>query len=141
MKRRLSFISVIGLVGMALLSQAGIAMSEESAAVGTSLPESIGNAAPVPLKKDAADQAPTLPPGAGLSSQTIQEVPSISGRYTIGGTTVMPYLGAGFGGGFTSDVDRSINNGRSIPADPGLRGLLGQNLAPNEFRMGIRIPF
>ncbi|MGA6827307.1 hypothetical protein ACO9S2_06780 [Nitrospira sp. NS4] len=141
MKRRLSFISVIGLVGMALLSQAGIAMSEEPPAVGTPMPEHIGKAAPVPLKKDAADQAPTLPPGAGLSSQTIQEVPSISGRYRIGGTTVMPYLGAGFGGGFTSDVDRSINNGRSIPADPGLRSVLGQNLAPNEFRMGIRIPF
>lgn len=141
MKPRVSFISVICLMGIALLSQAGVARSEGFLAVATSTPENIGKVAPIPLKKDAVDQAPTLPPGSGMSSQTVREVPSISGRYTIGGTTVMPYLGAGFSGGYTSDIDRSINNGVSTQADAGLRSLLGQNLAPNEFRMGIRIPF
>ena len=141
MKHRVSIISALCLMGIALLFQVGVAKSEDSLATGTSTPEHIDKVVPVPLKNDAVSQAPQLPPGPALSSQAVREVPTISGRYTIGGTTVMPYLGAGFSGGYTSDVDRSVSNGLSTPADSGPRSLFGQSLTPNEFRMGIRIPF
>jgi hypothetical protein len=52
-----------------------------------------------------------------------------------------PYIGAGFGNGYGSDLERSLNGGPSIQTDPGLRSLFGQGLAPNEFQMGIRLPF
>jgi hypothetical protein len=53
----------------------------------------------------------------------------------------MPYIGAGFGSGYTSDLDRSLSGGPSILTDSGLRSLFGQSLAPSEFQMGIRVPF
>jgi len=141
MKHRVSLTAVICLTGIALLSEAGLARSEGSLATDTSTPGEIGKVASVPPKSDAVSQTPALPPGSAMSLQTVRDVPSISGHYSIGRTTVMPYLGVGFGGGYTSDVDRSMSNGMSPSSDPGLRNLLGQSLTPNEFRMGIRIPF
>lgn len=53
----------------------------------------------------------------------------------------MPYLGAGFGGGYTSELNRSLTGPPPVQSDIGLRSPLGQGLSPNEFQMGIRIPF
>jgi hypothetical protein len=75
------------------------------------------------------------------ASKTFRDIPSISGNYTVKGTTIMPYIGAGFGHGYTSDVDRSLNSSPSTQTDPGLRSMLGQGLTPSEFQMGLRIPF
>lgn len=72
------------------------------------------------------------------------DVPSIHGNYAVGGRTLMPYIGAGFAGGYGSDRDRALSpTGQTLP-DSGVRGQwsqFGQGFGPNEFQMGIRIPF
>ena len=75
------------------------------------------------------------------SSSMFRDIPSISGRYSVGGRTIMPYLGAGFGGGYTSELNRSLTGPPPVQSDVGLRSPLGQGLSPNEFQMGLRIPF
>mgnify|MGYP001001615168 CR=1 FL=1 len=84
-------------------------------------------------------QAPGAP--SPSSSAIFRDIPSISGRYSVGGHTVMPYLGAGFGGGYTSDLNRSLTGPPPVQSDAGLRSQFGQGFSPNEFQMGLRIPF
>lgn len=93
---------------------------------------------------DASDmpgQAPAALPQSPSSSAIFQDIPSISGRYSVGGHTVMPYLGAGFGGGYTSELNRSLTGPPPAQPDAGLRSQFGQGFSPNEFQMGLRIPF
>jgi len=85
--------------------------------------------------------APTSLPLSSPSSSIVRDIPSISGRYSVGGRTIMPYLGAGFGGGYTSELNRSLTGPPPVQSDVGLRSPLGQGLSPNEFQMGLRIPF
>jgi hypothetical protein len=85
----------------------------------------------------APDPLPLYAP----SSSIFRDIPSISGRYSVGGRTILPYLGAGFGGGYTSDLNRSLTGPPPVQSDAGLRSPLGQGLSPNEFQMGLRIPF
>jgi len=141
MLHRVSIIGAIGLMAMVLFPLAGRAGSEGVSGIGLSAPETVAKGEGGTPKTEAAIPAPALLPGSGFSLQSWREVPSISGQYSIGKTTVMPFLGAGFGGGYTSDVDRSMKSGLSTPADSGLRSWVGQSLVPNEFRLGIRIPF
>ena len=93
------------------------------------------------LMTGAVGSFPAIMPDLAAPSTFFREVPSISGQYSFGGRPVLPYLGAGFGNGYTSDLDRSLNHPRSTAVDSGFRTQLGQGLAPNEFQMGIRIPF
>jgi hypothetical protein len=74
-------------------------------------------------------------------STVFRDVPSINGHYSVGGHTFLPYVGAGFGSGYATDLDRSLHNPSPTTMDPGLRNQLGQSITPNEFQMGIRIPF
>ena len=141
MPHRISIICAIGLSAVVLFPLAGMAGSEGLPGAGMSAPEAGAKGEWIPPKTEAAIPAPVLPPGSGLSPQFGREVPSISGQYSIGGTTVMPFLGAGFGGGYLSDVDRSMKSEFSTPADSGLSSWAGKSLVPNEFRLGIRIPF
>ena len=53
----------------------------------------------------------------------------------------MPYLGAGFGGGYTSELNRSMTGPPPVQTDAGVRSQFGQGFSPNEFQMGFRIPF
>jgi hypothetical protein len=85
--------------------------------------------------------APTLAPGLSKPQTVFRDVPSISGEYSVAGTTLMPYVGAGFTNGYTTDLDRSLNIAPSNPTDAGLRGMFGQNIAPSEFQWGVRVPF
>lgn len=84
---------------------------------------------------------PTVGPGMNPRSDLFRDIPSVSGKYSIRGTTVMPYVGAGFGSGYASDIDRSLNTLPSTTPDAGLRSQFGQGISPNEFQMGVRIPF
>jgi len=138
---RLSIICGIGLMAMVLCPLAGRASSEGVSGIGLSAPEIVAKGEWGSPKTEAAYPAPALPLGSGFSPQSWRDVPSISGQYSIGETTVIPFLGAGFGGGYASDLDRSMNNEFSTQADSGLRSRVGQGLVPNEFRLGIRIPF
>ena len=76
----------------------------------------------------------------------LRTLPNVSKHISVGGTTVVPYIGAGFRGGYATDFDRSLNTALSAPlsfsssADIGLRNLAGQ-MIPNEVQVGIRFPF
>ena len=85
--------------------------------------------------------APTLAPGFSSPQTVFRDVPSISGAYSLAGTTLRPYVGAGFSNGYATDLDRSLNIAPASQADTGLRGMLGQHMAPSEFQWGVRIPF
>lgn len=83
----------------------------------------------------------TLPAEQGLVLPT---VPTVSKAISMGGTTVVPYIGAGFGGGYATELDRSIHTTQSASSgsfNAGQRNLFGQQLMPNEVQLGIRFPF
>ena len=130
MKRDWTIISVVCLLG--LLSFSNLAEAGEGP---------VGKVDPASLKSQAFGQEAALSLESLTASKTFRDIPSISGNYTVKGTRIMPYIGAGFGHGYTSDVDRSLNSSPSIQTDPGLRSMLGQGLTPSEFQMGLRIPF
>jgi hypothetical protein len=88
-----------------------------------------------------AGQAPTLAPGLDKPQTIFRDVPSVSGAYSVAGTTLRPYVGAGFANGYSTDLDRSLNIAPASSTDPGLRGMFGQHMAPSEFQLGVRIPF
>jgi hypothetical protein len=91
------------------------------------------------LKKDVIHQPPIVT--SIIDAADVRDIPSISGRYSIGGRTLLPYLGAGFSGGYSSEFNRSLNGPPPAQNDLGLRSQFGQSLSPNEFQLGVRIPF
>ena len=129
MKRPAAIISVMCLLG--LLSFSNL----EAAGEGT-----VGKVDPPALKNQVLGQEAALSLESLPASKAFRDIPSISGDYSVKGTRIMPYIGAGFGHGYSSDVDRSLNS-PSSPTDPGLRSLFGQGVTPSEFQMGLRIPF
>lgn len=76
----------------------------------------------------------------------LRTLPSVSKPISMGGTTLVPYIGAGFGGGYATELDRSLNSASSAASfssslfNPGLKNF-GQSLVPNEVQLGIRFPF
>jgi hypothetical protein len=76
----------------------------------------------------------------------LRAVPSLTKQIVVGGTKLMPYIGAGFGGGYLTEFDRSLHASPSFSSssgstNAGLRSLVGQHLIPNEVQLGIRFPF
>ena len=130
MKRPAAIISVMCLLGLLSFSNLGEA--------GEGL---VGKGDPAALKNQVVGQEATLSLESLTASKAFRDIPSISGDYSVKGTRIMPYIGAGFGHGYSSDVDRSLNGSPSSQTDPGLRSLFGQGLTPSEFQMGLRIPF
>ncbi len=96
---------------------------------------------PASLKNQMVGQEAALSLESLTASKAFRDIPSISGDYSVKGTRIMPYIGAGFGHGYSSDVDRSLNSSPSSQTDPGLRSLFGQGVTPSEVQMGLRIPF
>ncbi|MEP6933216.1 MAG: hypothetical protein ABI988_04650 [Nitrospirota bacterium] len=88
---------------------------------------------------------PSQPPlalsSSAASSTDVQDIPSIHGHYSLGGRTLLPYIGAGFAGGYGSEFNRSLNGAPPTQSDVGLRSQFGQIVSPNEFRLGVHIPF
>src|ERR1043165_6765008 len=126
------------LIFMMLLSS--IAQADTSIIVGSQLMPM----GPIDLTRSpTAHSALPSPFVSGLSdSPTLfRDVPSLSGTYSLGGRIVRPYVGAGFSNGYATDLDRSLHIAPSSASETGLRGMLGQNVAPSEFQMGVRIPF
>lgn len=85
-----------------------------------------------PLRKEAA----TASPGFQLKDPAALSTP-----YSAGDLTLFPYIGAGYGGGYGSELDRAIAAPPLAHTDTLLRGSLGQSFVPNEVHMGVRIPF
>ena len=130
MKRPRAIISLMYLLG--LLSFSNLGEAGEGPA---------GKVDPAALKSQVVGQEAALSLESLTASKTFRDIPSISGNYSVKGTRIMPYIGAGFGHGYSSAVDRSLNISPSSPTDPGVRSMFGQGLTPNEFQMGLRIPF
>jgi hypothetical protein len=90
-------------------------------------------------------QVPLPPLIAGPSesalSSAVRDVPSISSRYSIGEQTLLLYVGVGFYGGYSSEFTRSMGGAPPMQSDFGLRSQFGQSVSPNEFQLGVRIPF
>jgi hypothetical protein len=105
----------------------------------------VTGSSPSSQKSRLTDGLPTEPqvllPAPTPPATIFREIPSISGRISVGGRTLMPYLGAGFGGGYTSELNRSLTGPPPAQPDVGLRSQFGQGFSPNEFQMGLRIPF
>ena len=82
---------------------------------------------------------------SGISNNVFSEPPTLAGRYIWNGSTVIPYIGLGFGGGETTDMTRTITRQsalqNSIQQDRLMSDVLGKTLVPNEFQLGVRIPF
>ena len=140
MKHLAATVSAMCLMGLLSFSPAGAA-SDGPPATGSVTEGAIGKLDQHALKSDVVGQAPAIQSGPSTSSKVFRDIPSISGDYSVGGTTLMPYIGAGFGSGYASDIERSLHGGPSIQTESGLRSLFGQGHTPNEFQMGIRIPF
>jgi len=88
----------------------------------------------------AGAHVPTKPftPSAG---SLFRDVPPLSERYSVGGMRVLPYIGAGFGAGYASELDRTLAPNLPPQHNLNLGSQLGQSMVPNEFQLGIRIPF
>jgi len=78
----------------------------------------------------------------------LRTLPTVSKPISVGGQTLVPYIGAGFGGGYATEFDRALNPAASISSasssdspNTGPKSLLGQHLLPNEVQLGIRFPF
>ena len=133
MKRRraiIAMISVTSLVGVLSFSNLGVA--------GEGPTLKLHSAA---LKNQVIGQETAFSLDSYTASKSFRDLPSISGDYAVKGTRIMPYIGAGFGHGYSSDLDRSLNSSPISQTDTGLRSMFGQGLAPSEFQMGLRIPF
>ena len=93
------------------------------------------------LTHDVPIQPPIVVPSTAASSADVRDIPSIHGRYSLGGRMLLPYIGAGFAGGYGSEFNRSLNGAPPTQSDVGLRSQFGQSVSPNEFQLGVRIPF
>ena len=99
---------------------------------------------PAPLQGLSLSQSNTtltdnLAVSPGLQNSLLSQPPLLTGRYTLNGQRVLPYIGAGFGGGEPTDLNRTIL--RAGQDERILRDSLGKALMPNEFQLGVRIPF
>jgi hypothetical protein len=140
MKHLAVIVCAICLMSLLSFSRAGAA-SDGSVAPGSLTAGAIGKVDDSAMKNDVVAQSPSLPPGSSTPSNVFRDIPSISGDYSVGGTRLKPYIGAGFGSGYASDLDRSLNGGSSTQTESGSRRLFEQGLTSSEFQMGIRFPF
>ena len=142
MKKHVAVI-VFAICVMGLLSFSRVeAARDGSVAPGPSKASAIGTVDHPALKNDVMGQSSLVPPGSSTPSNVFRDIPSIiSGDNSGGGTKLMPYIGAGFGSGYASDLDRSLSVRPSTQIDSGPRSHFGQGLTPSEFQIGIRIPF
>lgn len=74
-------------------------------------------------------------------SDLFRQAPTLSGRLRVSEQTFIPYIGAGFGGGYVTERDRALNPQPMLPQQHLFGESMGKGMMPNEFQMGIRIPF
>ncbi|MBH0207196.1 MAG: hypothetical protein HP495_01430 [Nitrospira sp.] len=90
-------------------------------------------------------QTPSALP-AGESAMVLRTIPSLSAQVSVSGLRVVPYVAAGFGGGYITELDRALHAVPLISSVPpstalGLRNFFGPHLIPNEVHLGVRVPF
>jgi hypothetical protein len=140
MKRYIAIASILLAAALAAPIQ-GAAGRDRVVADSAAIGEKSSQFSSSTLKNDIPMEPPIVAPSAPASSSDFRDVPSISGRYSIGGRTLLPYVGAGFTGGYSSEFNHSLGGVPPALTDFGLRSQFGQSVSPSEFQMGIRIPF
>jgi hypothetical protein len=141
MKHHRTFVTVVLLAVLAVSPQVGAARDRMMVDAVVPVAADSQSFQKHRLTDDVPTQPQALMPSQTAPATIFREIPSISGRLSVGGRTIMPYLGAGFGGGYTSELNRSLTGPPSVQPDVGLRSQFGQGFSPNEFQMGLRIPF
>lgn len=140
MKQYIAVASMVLIAVLAATSQ-GVAGWDHAIAGSAAPGEKSSQLSSNTLSNDVPSQFPIVAPSASASPPDVRDVPSISGRYLLGGKTLLPYLGAGFSGGYGSEFNRSLGGEPPASSDLGLRSQFGQGVSPNEFQLGVRIPF
>jgi len=94
------------------------------------------------LTENAVKQGPP-PPGrdSPTPDPIMRPVPSIGRGDSEKETTLTPYVGAGSGTGASPPTDRSPDGAAPIQTDVPTRTQSGLGNAPDEPKMGVRIPF
>lgn len=132
----------VGLLALVVLELPNLTRGEEPLLVAP-IPPLL--ASPAPATKSCLPILPSSDLSSGATNNVFSQPPTLAGRYTVNGSTVMPYIGVGFSGGETTDVNRTAARQSqlqsSVQQDRLLNDVLGKNLIPNEFQLGIRIPF
>jgi len=93
------------------------------------------------VRPPSVSVVPQIPALSDQRLDLFRQAPTLSGRVQINEQTVIPYIGAGFGGGYVSERDRAMGPSPVLPQQHLLGESLGKGMVPNEFQMGIRIPF
>ena len=140
MKRSIAIASVLLVAALAVPIH-GVAGRDHVVADSVAIGEKSSQLSSSTLKNDVPFHPPIAAPSVAASSSDFRDVPSISGRYSLGGRTLLPYVGAGFSGGYGSEFNHSLGGAPPVLSDFGLRSQLGQSVSPNEFQLGVRIPF
>lgn len=131
MKNQWVFRSLL-VAGLSLAAGGGIACAEAPSSDSPG-----GGAFRAPLLS-AVPQAPAL---SDQRLDLFRQTPTLSGRLQINEQTLIPYIGAGFGGGYVTERDRALGPSSAFSQQHLLGESLNKGMVPNEFQMGIRIPF
>jgi hypothetical protein len=137
-------------IGIGLVMSVSVWWSPSHAGTIGEGPSAIGSATSNPMTSSTltateAATRPMLPAAVPVENGLVlRTIPTVSKPISVGGTTLMPYIGAGFGGGYATEFDRSLNTLQSASSGSfsgGQKNFLGQQLIPNEVQLGIRFPF
>ncbi|MDF0673266.1 MAG: hypothetical protein P0120_02830 [Nitrospira sp.] len=126
------------------LSYAGT-IRDGGSVIGPAMPNRMISSAPTQTKAAVRPRPSTAVPEE--NEFVLRNIPTLSKPISVGGRTLVPYIGAGFGGGYATEFDRALNPAASASSttsdssNAGPRSLLGHNLIPNEVQLGIRFPF
>jgi hypothetical protein len=133
---------LFGLLAVGMLALPSLTLGEEPLLV-TPVPPLLTSPAPATNSSSSFQSSTAL--SSGATNHVFSQPPTLAGRYIVNGSTVIPYIGLGFGGGETTDVSRTAARQSmlqsTVQQDRLLNDVLGKSLVPNEFQVGIRIPF
>ena len=111
--------------------------------MGAALADSPATDAPAwtELRTQASSEGTQAPAVSDQRSTLFRQAPTLSGQVRVSEQTLIPYIGAGFGGGYVTERDRALNLQPVLPQHSLFGESMGKSMMPNEFQMGIRIPF
>ncbi len=121
---------------LAILYGVGVTLTGNSIAVAQLSSGGQNSLSSAPNSRESTTSlTDTFSLSSGLSTNVFRQPPVITGRYSLHGQTILPYLGAGFSAGGTTDTNSTIFQDRLFQES------LKNTMIPNEFQMGLRIPF
>ena len=126
---------ILGIIALTV----ALALSQSDTTLAA--PTLIGNNSGTLSLQERAGANVAAKPVTPSAGSLFRDVPSLSERYSVREMGVFPYIGAGFGAGYTSELDRTLAPNVPPQHNLNLGGQLGPSMVPNEFQLGIRIPF